>query len=220
MFDLDAFYREYDVDVKEMVIAGKSFQFATPKTIDRFIDFNEIEHDFPLWAKIWEASWILGEHVAKKNPDPMRNILEIGSGIGVVGVVASVFGHGITMTEYNEHALNFARANAEINQCPGVTITKLDWHQPSLAGRFDWIIGSEVLYNEKDFSPMLKLFERYLKPYGTITLALGVRQGGLTMMNNMRQLFNMKVKKITIRSEEQSTQVLLCNLTPKPSIKS
>jgi predicted nicotinamide N-methyase len=220
MYDLDAFYREYDVDLKEMVMAGKNFRFATPKTIDRFIDFNAIEHDFPLWAKIWKASWILAEHVAKKTPDPGRNILEIGSGIGVVGVVASVFGHHITLTEYNEHALNFARANAEINRCVGVTITKLDWHRPGLDKTYDWIVGSEILYHDRDFKPLIALFKRYLKPGGVITLTLSIRQGGLDMIDKMRRFYDMDIKKFTIRSEEESTRILLCSMTPKPSIRS
>ena len=220
MFDLDAFYRQYDVDFKEMVVAGKKFRFATPKTIDRFIDFNDIEHDFPLWAKIWKASWILAEHVAREIPDPARTILEIGSGIGVVGSVASVFGHRITSTEYNEHALNFARANAEINRCAGITIDKLDWHRPGLAGTFDWIVGSEVLYHHRDFEPILNLFKTYLKPHGSVTLSMGLRQDGMTMMDNMRDLFDISVRKFTIRSEEAARQILLCHLTPKPSINS
>lgn len=216
MYDIESFYREYEVDFKEMTIAGRKFRFAVPKTIDRFIDLNDIEHDFPLWAKIWKASWILAEHVAKRPPDSARNILEIGGGIGVVGVVASFFGHRITVTEYNAHALNFARANVEINRCRGVLLRKLDWHQPDLAQRYDWIIGSEILYHDRDFKPLAALLERYLKPGGLITLTLGIRQGGLSMVDKMRRFYDMEIKKYTIRSKRESSRILLCSMTPKP----
>ncbi len=216
MYDLESFYREYEVDFKEMTIAGEKFRFATPKTIDRFIDFTHIEHEFPLWAKIWKASWVLAEYVAKHPPEPAKKILEIGSGIGVVGVVASFFGHHITLTEYNEHALNFARANAEINQCNDVIVAKLDWHQPGLDQTYDWIIGSEVLYHERDLEPLIALLKRYLNPDGVITLTLGIRQGGLGMIDKMRRFYDMNIKKYTIRSEEESTRILLCSMTPKP----
>jgi predicted nicotinamide N-methyase len=217
MHNIDSFFREYEVDFKEMTIAGEKFRFATPRTIDRFLDLNNIEHDFPLWAKIWKASWILAEYVAKHPPDPAKHILEIGAGIGVVGVVASFFGHRITLTEYNAHALNFARANAEINQCSGVKVKKLDWHQPALHETFDWIIGSEVLYHDRDFEPLMALLRRYLKPGGIITLSLGIRQDGLGMIDKMQRFYDMKIKKYTIRSEEGATRFLLCSMTPKPS---
>ena len=217
MYDLESFYREYEIDFKDMTIAGEKFRFATPKTIDRFIDFDNIEHDFPLWAKIWKASWILAEYVAKHPPDSAKTILEIGSGIGVVGVVASFFGHHITLTEYNEHALNFSRANAEINQCRGVNVEKLDWHQPDLDETYAWIIGSEVLYHDRDFEYLFALLKRYLKPDGVITFTLGMRKDGLGMIDRMRKFYDIDIKKYTIRSEEKSKQILLCSMTPKPS---
>ena len=216
MYDVELLCREYDVDFKAISIAGKKFRFATPKTIDRFVNFNDITRDFPLWAKIWEASWVLAEYVALQPPDSTKTILEVGSGIGVVGVVASVGGHRITMTEYDDHALKFAAANAMLNRCSGVTVRKLDWHHPDLNDTYDWIIGSEVLYHERDFEPLLNIFIRHLKPGGRIILTMSARRDGMAMLDHMRRFFDLKLKKYTIRSEDESSRILLCSMRTHP----
>ena len=218
MYDVESLCQEYDVDFKDMTIAGQTFRFATPQTIDRFIDLADITHDFPLWAKIWKASWLLAENVAGQPPDATQKILEIGSGIGVVGVVASRFGHDITLSEYNAHALNFAAANLCLNQCRDVKIQKLDWRHPDLKETYDWIIGSEVLYHERDLEPLLNLFRKYLKPDGHITLTMGVRKGGVIMLDRLQRHFDLTVKKYTIRSEDESTRILCCSMRPLSSI--
>lgn len=215
MTDITTLRKQYDVDIKDLRIAGRKFQFATPKTIDAFIDTKDITRDFPLWAKIWEASWVLAEYMTKQPANNQECILELGSGVGVVGIVASSFGHQITMTEYNEHALNFAAANAGLNQCSGLKIQRLDWHKPDVDRSYDWIIGSEILYHERDVDPLLKLFGAYLKPGGRITLSMSVRKDGMRMMEKLSRLYTLSATRYTLRSVDESRRILLCHLTPK-----
>ena len=87
-----------------------------------------------------EASGVLAGHLAGMPPDPTKTMLEIGCGLGMVGIAAARAGHRITMTEINPDALNFARANALANNCPKIAIERLDWNDPQLAGRFDTIV--------------------------------------------------------------------------------
>jgi predicted nicotinamide N-methyase len=215
MVDLVSFYRRYPTENRDLTIHGRSFNFVVPEKIDSFIDFDDIVCGFPLWAKIWEPSWILAEHVAKTPPSQLKKILEIGSGIGVVGIVGAVFGHDVTMTEYDDNALQFAMANAKINHCPDLKICRLDWHRPDLKGGFDTIIGSEVMFHEKDFDPLLNLFRRYLKPGGRIIMASGIRQSTLTIMQRLHATFHVQINKFCIRSEDTSMPAILCHLSAK-----
>jgi hypothetical protein len=65
------------------------------------------------------------------------------------------------MTEYNRDSLNFARANARVNHIPesaAPDIVELDWTKPRLEGRYQMILGSEVVYKEEYFEPLMALF--------------------------------------------------------------
>ena len=59
MYSLEKFNQEYETDIINIGIADRTYRFQIPKTIERFIDQNDPLHEFPLWAKIWEASIVL-----------------------------------------------------------------------------------------------------------------------------------------------------------------
>ena len=204
-----------ETEEKSLKIRGRRFTLLTPKSIEEYIDSENPLQDFPLWAKAWEASWVLADFLAGLPAEPEKRFLEIGCGLGLVGVVAASFGHKVVMTEHNPDALPFARANAELNHCSGVEVIDLDWHSPSLYGRFDYIVGSEVVYHEKDFEPLKNLFERLLKPEGEVILCEGVRKTSLGFFKEMQRHFDLKAQQKSIRSPEKTVLVVLCRMKPK-----
>jgi len=215
MFSLESFHQEYETDTSDLAIKDRQFRFFVPKSIDQFLDPGDLFHDFPLWSKIWEASIILADYLAGMPVDSEKSFLEIGCGMGVVGVVASAFGHRVTMTEYNPDALNFSRANTLANLSAddaGLEITELDWSKPRLEGLFDYIIGSEVIYKEKDYQPILKLLKTYLRPSGEIILAEGVRKTSMEFFRQMSELFDITAQKKTLRSEGEEFRVILARM--------
>ena len=222
MFSIESFHQEYETDTSDLALKGRHFRFFVPKSIDQFLDPGDLFHDFPLWSKIWEASVILSDYLAGMRVDEEKRILEIGCGMGVVGVVASAFGHRVNMTEYNPDALNFARANARANLSEddaGIEITDLDWSKPRLEGVFDYIIGSEVIYKEKDYQSILKLFKTYLRPSGEIILAEGVRKTSMEFFRQMSELFDITAQKKILRSRGGEVRVILAKMKFKTAAK-
>lgn len=209
MFSIEAFYQEYETESTEAVVNGKKFKILLPKYLDRLINTVDALHDFPLWAKIWKASWVLCGYLADMPVAPDKQFLEIGAGVGLVSIVASAFGHQMTMTEYNTDALNFARANAHLNNCPDLPIRKLDWHHPELSGKFDMIVASEVAYNQADFAALIRLFKSNLKRRGQIILASEMRKTGKDLFRLLKTDFDIKVEKKNLRSEEATTRIVL-----------
>ena len=209
MFSIEAFYQEYETDPTEVVVNGKPFNILLPRHLDRFINSDDALQEFPLWAKIWKASWVLCGYLADMPVQPGKRYLEIGAGVGLVSIVAASFGHQITMTEYNPDALNFARANAHLNNCPGLPIQKLDWHHPQLDGKFDMIVASEVTYKQADFSALIQLFKSKLKPRGQIILASEMRKTGKALFKFLKTDFDIKVEKKRLRSETAVTRIVL-----------
>jgi predicted nicotinamide N-methyase len=215
MFSLDQFHHAYDAVAMPVTIDGRTLTLYTPASLDRFIDPDDLMHDFPLWAKLWEASGLLASYLFKLPPDPRKTMLEIGCGLGMVGIAAAKAGHRVTMTEINPDALNFARANALANDCPDLAIQPLDWNAPQLSGRFDFIVGSETVYKNEDIDGLEALFERYLNPGGTIILAEGVRRTGVDFWERLRHRYEIKAQRQTLRSDQGAQHMVLFHLRRK-----
>lgn len=220
-FSLEWFYQTYETDIRELVIRGRPFRFLAPRSLDGFIHPEDVLQDFPLWARIWEASLVLADFLAGEPVKPARQILEIGCGLGVVGIVASAFGHQVTQTEYNPDALHFCRANALLNlpEPDGrLRIEALDWNEPRLEERFDGIIGSEVVYHERDYDPLHRIFQTLLKPSGEIVLAERVRRTSMAFLGQMSRYFEIEARKKVLRREgEEPARIILAIMRPKAS---
>ena len=215
MNTLEDFLATYETVEREMTIGGRPYTFRLPLSIDRFIDGEDPMSNFPLWARIWNASLVLAEHLAEIPEEAAGSILEIGAGIGVAGIVAASRGHRVTVTEYNKDALAFARANADINGCQAMQVQRLDWNAPVFQEPFDIIAGSEVVYHERDFDSLLELFTRYLKPGGKVILAMKPRRCALIFFDSARETFNIGMKKIDIEAADECTPVYLCRMQKK-----
>jgi tRNA1(Val) A37 N6-methylase TrmN6 len=215
MFSIVQFYQAYETETAEVAINGKKFRMLLPRHLDRFIHPSNGPDDFPLWAKIWKASWLLAGYLADLPPDVNKRFLEIGAGVGLVSIVAATFGHRITMTEYNPDALNFARANACLNNCPGLPIKRLDWNHPRLKDQFDLVVASEVTYNEAYFPPLIRLFKSNLKPGGQIILASEIRSGGQDLFRIFKSDFDITVAKQTLRSDTAAIPFVLLKMRKK-----
>ena len=215
MFSIKEFYKAYETETTEILINGRTFRLLLPKYLDRFINPIDACDEFPLWAKIWKASWVLAGYLAEMPPDVNKRILEIGAGVGLVGMVAATFGHQVTMTEYNSDALNFAHANACLNHCPELPIKKLDWNHPELKDQFDLIVASEVTYNEENFSPLMRLFKSNLKPEGEIILASQIRECSPDIFRPFKSDFDLTVVKKTLRSDTVAVPIVFLKMRQK-----
>lgn len=216
MFSLDVFKTKFDVESHDLTIRGRKFYYFLPRSIEPFIDINFPLKDFPLWAKVWPSSMVLADFMASQPVDPEKRILEIGAGIGISGIAASAFGHNITITEYNTDAMEFARANAFINGFPDIPVVPMNWTKPQSTGRYDMIIGSEVIFREEDFAPIQKLFQSVLKHDGEIILVSEIRKPVLGFYHKMQEFFELKVQQKVLRSENEKIKIILCRMKPNP----
>jgi len=214
-FSLERFLRDYDTETFPVRIGDRELHFLKPKSIDRFINPDDPMADFPMWAKFWEASVVLTHYMAGLPVDTHRRILELGSGLGVAGIVAASMGHAITLTERNPDALNFLQANAGSNGCDRIAIHHLDWFHPQLEGCFDLIIGSEIVYQDSVVEALWALFKKHLALDGRVVLAERVRTTETLFFERMSSSFDIRAKKHTLRSKEKSETVVLFELSAK-----
>ncbi len=215
MFSLESFHKEYETTPNELVINGRKFQVLLPKDLTRFINIQDVFHEFPLWAKIWPASWVLAGYLAEMPVASTKKIIEIGAGTGLVSIVAASFGHNVTLTESNPEALQFARANALVNGCPQLPIRELDWNRPQLKDRVDYIVASEVTYKKDDLQPLLSLFKHCLNPDGEVFLAGEMRRVSKDFYQQLETGFKIRAQKKILRSSGEEFAVFLLRMTRK-----
>jgi len=152
------------------VIGGKALILVRPKRLEEIFQGNpflEVEK-FPLWFKVWEASLILSDYLSRVHP--IKDILELGAGLGIPSLVASTFGHRVLATDYEDLPLSFVQKSAQLNNL-SVNVKKLDWLSPQLDKSFDLIVGAEIIYKETFFEPLINLFKTYLKEEGEVILS-------------------------------------------------
>ena len=109
----------------ETVLDVQGFQVR----VTRIADFEALLEDLdpitfaederlPYWTELWPAAVAMAHYIVQRLPLDGRRVLELGCGLGLVGVVAALHGARVLCTDYEEAALAFARHNARRNACP------------------------------------------------------------------------------------------------------
>jgi predicted nicotinamide N-methyase len=125
----------------------------------------------PYWADLWPSAIALARYLQRHVPLQGMRVLELGCGLGLVGIVASRQGAAVTCTDYDADALAFARYNVLYNECQQTVVRHLDWQAPSLTETYQCVIASDILYERTNFLPLLRLLQAALTPDGRFILA-------------------------------------------------
>ena len=112
-----------------------------------------------LFGQVWPAGKLLAETMSSFEVAGKR-VLELGCGLGLSSLVLQQRKADITASDHHPLAEPFLRRNARQNNLPCVTYRDLPWEIPDTTlGRFDLIIGSDVLY-ERGHSELLAAIMR------------------------------------------------------------
>jgi predicted nicotinamide N-methyase len=150
------------------------------------VTFLEDER-LPYWAELWPSSVALARYVAQHLDVRHRQVLELGSGLGLVSVVAALQGARVLCTDYEPDALAFARHNAWRNTSHGVRFRLVDWRWPALNRRYDYILASDVIYEARNFGPLVTLLQRFLARGGTAVFSEPGRPHAVPFLALLRQ---------------------------------
>lgn len=228
--------RKYALEFEPVSAGGVTLdilQIANMREIlDKAIAQNALEdavHTLPLWAKIWPASVLLA-HVVSQLPRAGRNVLEIGAGCGLTGLMAAAFGfERVLISDINEDALLFARINilknglekqAEIRRVD----IRTDAPSDTPGERFSLVLGSEILYLDYLYRPLVKFLSRHMAASGEALLACDHRRGAKGFFKRAEKEFTLAHKQIAFgekntESERPERHMLgIHRLTPRKSI--
>ncbi len=116
---------------------------------------------WPLFGVIWDSSKILAHLMSDFNIEGKR-ILEVGCGIGLASLVLNHRSADITATDYHPEAERFMDENVRINNDQHIPFIRAGWEDSDDAlGKFDLIIGSDLLYEPDHIHLLAGFIDRH-----------------------------------------------------------
>ncbi len=175
---------KYPTVTKSKKIADKVFVVEAIRDLDEAIDIicaamtpeeqlDPFAEDLcPYFGILWEASIGLSEYLGV-HPELIKNksVLELGCGLGLPAIVAAHLGGSVLATDFHPDVEEYFLRN-----CRHSSVTcryeRLNWReQEQEVGKFDVVIGSDVLYESKHPHEVAQGLVRFVKPGGVILLS-------------------------------------------------
>jgi predicted nicotinamide N-methyase len=168
-----AIEQRFDTVTDDVTVGNRTFSIMRPRNSDDLIREEDFVKDerLPYWADIWPSSTILAEQLLATSGDGGR-LLELGCGVGLVSTAAMAAGYDVVSSDYYTDALAFTRANAFRNLRRSPAARMINWREfPRDENGYDFVIASDVLYEEEYARLMPQILLTALKPGGTGIIA-------------------------------------------------
>ncbi|XP_078419478.1 EEF1A lysine methyltransferase 3-like isoform X2 [Cetorhinus maximus] len=134
-------------------------------------------------ASIWEAALVLCQYFEQEKINfSGRKVIELGSGTGIVGILAVLLGGDVTMTD-KENVLHQIEHNVSTN-IPSTLrhhskVCALSWGKDHInfPTDYDFILGSDIVYTSLTYSLLLKTLLHLSNDPTIIYLSSKLRRG-------------------------------------------
>jgi len=128
--------------------------------------------------KLWECTLDLLEYLSKNVAIfEGKSVLDLGCGTGLLGIFALLNGaQNVEFQDFNKSVLlDTTMTNVLLNCKSMLNVCKYysgDWKSFTMFNEdtYDLILTSETIYNTRNYTKLIKLFEKKLKPTGCILL--------------------------------------------------
>jgi predicted nicotinamide N-methyase len=181
---------EFPLQEYRLGLAGRAWTILHTDAVlsrdDESQFLRERKTRLPYGMVLWPAAIALAHEIIAR-PDDFRGkkTLELGAGTGLPGIVAATLGARVVQTDRDELALSVCRRNARQNGVTNVECRRADWTDWREPRRYDWILGSDILYGEPVHPHLLHIFGKNLAPDGRILLADPFRAVSLRLLETM-----------------------------------
>ena len=207
---------KYPTITKPRKYAGKTFIVEAIRDLDEAIDIicdamtpeeqlDPFAEDLcPYFGILWPSSEGLAEFIAN-NPTLVKNkkVLELGCGLGLPSLVATHLGGEVLATDFHPDVGSYFKRNCRHSSIE-CKYERLNWRtSESHLGEFDVVMGSDVLYESKHPSEIVRSLISYVKEGGTIILSDPGRSYLQQFLNSMKaQGISEEMFSVSIESKE------------------
>lgn len=209
---IDIAVREFgEVDFETITLGETSLQVLQIKQMQKYLDKlmdktrSGKKITLPLWAKVWPSTLILGYTLTRFPFSDSCSILEVGAGCAVNGMVLANLGYNVTVTDLDPYALLFGKINALKNGLDDkIEVRKADFTVDTIGGRYDYVIGCEVLYEEDVYEPLLGFLGDHLAqtPTAEIILAMDKKRQGRKFFEKAQENYAMMKSDANYKDKE------------------
>jgi predicted nicotinamide N-methyase len=165
----------YDAEPVALIISSRQLTLLRVKDLERWVDREALLRDDteepPYWAHLWTGSLTLARYIEREVECWDLQILDLGCGLGLTGIVAALKGGRVTFADKEPNALAFATVNAQMNNCPLFEAQLLDFTQAGMDQRFSLILAAEILYDRPAFPQLIAFLKHHLSPGGRALIA-------------------------------------------------
>ncbi len=159
---------EYQIKLETLSVAGLAMQVRSLLDKQQFHDPDgEAERigissaTWPLFGLVWPSALVLAAHLQHAELGE-RRILEVGCGLGLASLSLHRRHGNVTASDCHPLAGAFLGENLRLNVLPELPYLHGDWSAVNEnLGRFDLVIGSDVLYERDQPSLLAAFIERH-----------------------------------------------------------
>ena len=160
-----------------MAVGEREILLLRPRDGDALLDEVLAEEDpaddrLPFWAELWPSGVALATELAARDLTGKR-VLELGCGLGLVGVTAATSGADVLAVDQSPEADAFTTANAGRTGVSVRTVrTAFERPGPLLAeAPWDLVVAADVLYEPKTVPVLVDLLPQLVARGGEVLLA-------------------------------------------------
>lgn len=167
----------YTTRILTIPVGGHDFRIRALSDLQQFADptgrAQRAGIHSSLWSlfgQVWPAGRVLAETMHSFDVAGKR-VLELGCGLGLASLVLAHRGADVVASDHHPLAESFLAYNAGLNDLPALHYRDLPWELPDTTlGRFDLIIGSDVLYERGHALQIARMMERHARPTAELLL--------------------------------------------------
>ncbi|NRF71495.1 SAM-dependent methyltransferase [Aquincola sp. S2] len=152
---------------------------------------------WPLFGVLWPSAFELAARMARRPMVASERILEVGCGLALASLVSHRRGADVTASDCHPLASFFLSRNVGLNGLLPLRYRHGDWQAqagalphgaaPAVQGRFDLIIGSDVLYERDEAGHLPDFIDRHASASAEVLIVDPNRGNRVAFNRRMRQ---------------------------------